>query len=246
MQNRTCSCGQTAERFNHLYPDIIQFLRWVINIFKPPFTTAPVNFCIVENISVLILHIISRYLEMFKPQSIFLIYVIGICEDTSGFLPVMFATALSPVWLVAALGCPDCSTVLPPACTSALVVTCLIGMMTVCHLYWTACGLHKQKQQVALCLSLAAENRRKLWSLIFKLSSAFIKVSPSLWVFRLLQGCSWGSSFFWHVFGCLVRCPVGVWWLKMRQPYSLQSGTNKAVIKSHIPADWSSRFFFYV
>lgn len=150
-----------GSRFNLLYPDIIQFLRWVINIFKPPFTTAPVNFCIVENISIIILHIISRYLEMFKSQSIFLIYIIGICEDTSVFLPIMFSTAFVTSLASCCTGFPDCSTVLLPACKSALVVTCLIGMMTVCHLYWTACGLHKQKQQVALCLSLlqkTAEN----------------------------------------------------------------------------------------
>jgi hypothetical protein len=93
MQNHTCSCDQKAQRFCALFSGIIQFMTWVINMFKLPFTTPPVFFCIIENISVLILHIILRYLKIFKSQSIFLIYIIGICEDTSVFLPAMFGIA---------------------------------------------------------------------------------------------------------------------------------------------------------
>ena len=62
MQNRTCSCDQKAQRFCPLFPDIIQFLTWVINVFKRPVTTPPANFCIVENVPILILLIVPKYL----------------------------------------------------------------------------------------------------------------------------------------------------------------------------------------
>ena len=93
MQNCTCSYDQKAKRFRPLFPDIIRFLTWVISTFKHPVTTPPANFCIIENISLLILHIMCNYLEILKSQSIFLIYIIGIRNDTTLFIPAMFGTA---------------------------------------------------------------------------------------------------------------------------------------------------------
>jgi len=152
MQNRTCSCDQKAQRFCPLFPDIIQFLTWVINVFKPPVTTPLANFRIVENIPVLILHIMPNILKFLSHSPFFLFTSLVWVKTQQYSFHSCLVQHLSPVSLVSALGYPDCSTLLPLAHKSATVVTCLIGIKTVCHLYCTACWLHKQNQQVALCL----------------------------------------------------------------------------------------------
>lgn len=88
----------------------------------------------------------------------------------------------------------------------------------------------------SVCLSLAAENCWKLWSLMFKCSSSFFKVALSLWVFRLLQGCSWGLHLFWHISG---------WWVHyIRWAFDGWKWDNYTLSKRQAPISQQYRAIF--